>query len=63
MHTYIYARSWNGDSGDADIYIAADQELLSGEEKDFSDVCNSDCYIDELERAILKTSKSALIVP
>jgi hypothetical protein len=42
MHTYIYTRGWNGDSGGADIYIAADKELLSGEEKGFSDVCNSD---------------------
>jgi hypothetical protein len=63
MHAYIYTRSWNGDSGGADIYIAADKELLSGEEKGFSDVCNSDCKIDELERAILETPKSALIVP
>jgi len=63
MNTYIYRRSWNGDSGDTGIYIADDKELLSGEEKDFSDVCNSDGYADEVERTILETSKSALIVP
>jgi hypothetical protein len=45
-------RSGIGDSGDTDMYIAADKELLSGEEVDFSDVCNSCSCLEELERRL-----------